>query len=254
MMVEEAGRLKLPPAPNWTAEEVRCLIKQAQTGDVAARNSLIEGNLRLAMSIAGRFRGRADFEDIFQAACLGLMKAIDRFDLSYDVMFSTYAVPLIIGEVRQFLRDLDPMRISRRVKEKAASVMAAEEELEQSLGRSPTLGELQERLSIPREEILESLEAVAPVASLQDIITHGDDSMTLEEKIGQTPETDLWVDNFALRQICHRLASKDRQIVQMRFFEEKTQSDVAQELGLSQSHISRRERQILELMRQWLAE
>ena len=249
------GKIQLPPTPNLTAEEIRHLLGHAQAGDVKAREHLVNSNLRLAMSIAGRFRGRADFEDIFQVACVGLVKAIDQFDLSYDVMFSTYAVPVIMGEIRQFLRDGDPVRVSRRLKERAARTAEVRDELEQELGRAPTLGEIGAKLDLTGEEIVEALEAVAPIAYFQDVIHQDEDSpVLLQDKLGRDAESDVWVENYALKQVFDRLPHRERTIVQLRFLEERTQSEVAEELGISQGQISRLEKRILGILREWLIE
>ncbi len=249
------GKIQLPPMPQLAGEEIRCLLAHAQAGDAEARDRLVEVNLRLAMSIAGRFRGRGDIEDIFQVACVGLVKAIDQFDLSYDVRFSTYAVPMIMGEIRQFLRDTDLVKISRSIKERAARVMQVRDELQQELGRAPTPGEIGTKLGLEREEIVEALEAVAPVASIQEVVHQGEDTpVLLQDKLGQEPESDIWVENYVLRQACERLPHRERTIVQLRFLEEKTQSEVAGVLGISQGQISRLEKRILGILRQSLME
>lgn len=255
MMPGGLGKIQLPPTPDFTAEEMRYLLGQAQAGDVEAKESLVNGNLRLAMSIAGRFRGRGDFEDIFQVACVGLVKAIDRFDLSYDVVFSTYAVPVIMGEIRQFLRDGDPVRVGRRLKERAVRIADVRDELEQELGRAPTLGEIGAKLDLTREEIVEGLEAMAPVAYFQDVIHQDEDSpVLLQDKLGKDAESDVWVENYALQQVFDRLPHRERTIVQLRFLEERTQSEVACCMGISQGQISRLEKRILRILREWLME
>ncbi len=254
-MQDIPGNIQLPSSSILTTDEFRHLVSKAQAGDDAARAQLIETNLRLAMSIARRFAGRGDMEDIFQVACVGLMKAIDQFDLSYDVRFSTYAVPLMIGEIRKFLRSEGAVKVSRSLKEKAAKAMEAREQLEQQLGRAPTPIEIGKVAGLEREEVVEAMDAVTPVVSIYDAI-HEDEGkpVLLEDKLGKEPETDMWLDNYALRQVCFRLPVRERTIVILRFLEEKTQSEVAEALGISQGQVSRLEKRVLELLRESLME
>ncbi|NMB11132.1 MAG: SigB/SigF/SigG family RNA polymerase sigma factor [Firmicutes bacterium] len=247
------SKFQLPPAPSLTAKQVRCLLAQAQAGNTEARDQLIEANLRLAVSIAQRFSGRGDIEDIFQVACIGLVKAIDQFDLSFDVRFSTYAVPMIIGEIRRFLRDEGPMKLSRTIRERAAAAIRTREELQQDLGRAPTPVEIGEILGIEREDVVEALEAVAPVASIHEVIYEdGGAPVLLQDKIGIDPESDTWVENYALRQACEQLPPRERAIVILRFLQEKTQTEVADLLGISQGQVSRLEKRTMGLLREFL--
>lgn len=249
------SKLQLPPTPPLTSKEFRCLLSQAQAGDAEARDQLVEANLRLAISIAQRFSGRGDIEDIFQVACIGLVKAIDGFDLSFDVRFSTYAVPMIMGEIRRFLRDEGPMKLSRTVRERAAAAIRCSEELQQNLGRAPTPVEIGEVLGIEREDVIEALEAVAPVTSIHEVIHEdGGSPILLQDKIGIDPESDTWVENYALRQACQQLPPRERAIVILRFLQEKTQSEVADLLGISQGQVSRLEKRTMELLKESLME
>ncbi|NMB45166.1 MAG: SigB/SigF/SigG family RNA polymerase sigma factor [Firmicutes bacterium] len=249
------GNIQLPPASNLTPKEVRCLLAKSQAGDAAARERLIESNLRLAMSIAQRFSGRGDIEDIFQVACIGLVKAIDQFDLSFEVRFSTYAVPLIIGEIRRLLRDEGPVKLTRTVRERAAAAIRTREELQQQLGRAPTPVEIGEVLGIEREDVVEALEAITPVASIHEVIHEdGGTPVLLQDKIGIDPESDAWVENYALKQACDQLPPRERAIVLLRFLQERTQNEVADLLGISQGQVSRLEKRTMLLLRQFLME
>jgi RNA polymerase sporulation-specific sigma factor len=247
------GKIQLPPASNLSHEQTRSLLTRAQAGDTAAREQLVEANLRLAMSIAQRFGGRGEIEDLFQVASIGLVKAIDQFDLSFDVRFSTYAVPIIMGEIRRFLRDEGPMKLSRTLRERAATAIRTREDLEQQLGRAPTPTEIGEVLGIGREDVVEALEAVAPVASIHEVIHEdGGSPVLLQDKLGIEPESEMWVENYALRQACEELPPRARAIVMLRFLKEKTQSEVAQLLGISQGQVSRLEKHTMELLRESL--
>ena len=247
------SKIQLPPAPNLSHEQTRELLTRAQAGDGVAREQLVEANLRLAMSIAQRFGGRGEIEDLFQVASIGLVKAIDQFNLSFDVRFSTYAVPIIMGEIRRFLRDEGPLKLSRKVRERAAAVIRIRGDLEQHLGRAPTPIEIGEVLGVGREEVVEALEAVAPVASIHEVIHHDDGSpVLLQDKLGIDPESDIWVENYALRQACKELPPREQAIVMLRFLKEKTQSEVAEILGISQGQVSRLEKHTMGLLRESL--
>lgn len=249
------SKIQLPPIQRLDHREVRCLLARAQAGDEGARKRLTEANLRLAMSIAQRFGGRGDLEDLFQVACIGLVRAIDQFDLSFDVRFSTYAVPLIIGEIRRFLRDEGPVKLSRTVRERAAAAIRTRDELEQHLGRAPTPVEIGEVLGIEREDVVEALEAVAPVASIHDVVhDDGGTPVLLQDKLGIDPESDTWIENYALKQACDQLPPREQAIVILRFLREKTQSEVAELLGISQGQVSRLERRTMRLLRESLME
>ena len=254
-MQSASGRIQLPPAPNLTSEEVHNLLAAAQAGNAAAREELIEANLRLAMSIAQRFSGRGELDDLFQVACIGLVKAIDNFNLSYDVQFSTYAVPVIMGEIRRFLREESSIKLGRSLREKAAAAIRVREGLEQNLGRAPTPREIGEVLGMDREEVVEALEAVAPMLSIHEVIHEdSESSLYLEDRLGIEPESDAWIENYALQQACEELSPRDRAIVILRFIQEKTQSEVAQMLGISQGQVSRLEKRITGLLRESLLE
>lgn len=253
--MENTSKIELPGKPVLDPCEVRRLLHQAHNGDDRARERLVNSNLRLVMSIARRFSGRGDLEDLFQAGCIGLVKAIDQFDLSYDVRFSTYAVPLIIGEIRRFLQTDGPVKVSRSLRERASACIKAKDELQQQLGRPPTPLEIGEVVGASREEVVEALDAVAPPTSIQEIIHEGEGSPILvEEQLGHEAETEGWLENYALKQACARLVPRERAIVVLRFLQEKTQAEVAEVLGISQGQVSRLEKRVLQALRDYLTD
>lgn len=237
-------------------EQTRTLLKQAQKGNDNARNYLIEKNLRLVQSVARRFASRADMDDLFQVGCIGLMHAIDKFDLTYDVQFSTYAVPLIMAEMRHHIREDRTVRITRHGLDIAKRAKEAKEKLELELGRSPTPQEIGERIGTAREEIVSALDAAAAPASLHQQLQSDDGEsnvtrMDLLVSHTNTPEESI-VDGMALHTVLQHLPPNERQIVQWRFIEQKRQVQVAEWLDVSQAHVSRLERRILHKIREYL--
>ncbi len=247
-------KLDLPPA-NLTYEETRQHIKAAQAGDKAARDRLIQANLRLVMSMAQRFAGRGgELEDLFQVGCLGLVEAVEHFDLRYDVRFSTYAVPRILGEIKRYLQKDRPVKIGRQLQILAGEAARAREAFTRETGRSPTVTELAARLGVAREDVVMALEATAPPASLDEMVNKDEsDPVRLGEQLGMESETGIVVDNLALQQVFATLAAEERLLVALRFFRNMRQVDVAKEMGVSQAHISRMEQRILLKMRGLLA-
>jgi RNA polymerase sporulation-specific sigma factor len=249
--------LKLFPLPqaNLSPAETRRLLAAAQAGDTAARDKLVQANLRLARSVVQRFAHRdLDLEDLFQVACIGLVKAIDHFDLSFDVRFSTYAVPRILGEIRRHLQLDRPVKLGRAIQEKAAMVARAREEMTQELGRSPTAGEIGERLGLDRAEVVAAIEATASPVSLEEVV-HEDDGapIHLSDQLGDEGTVPALIDNLALRQAFASLAEVEKALVIMRFFRQMRQVDVARQMGVSQAYISRLEQRVLSKMRDMLA-
>jgi len=241
-MRNQLGNSFLPPL---TDGEFRQLMVGLRKGDSRAREKLIHSNLRLVHSIAQRFSKNEDeLDDLFQIGSIGLIKAIDNFDLSYQVKFSTYAVPLIMGEIRRYLRDDGPIKVSRSLKELASKVLKAREELAQSLEREPQIGEIAERLAVSREEVVEALEAAQDPASLQQPLNAQED-LYLGDSLATKEEPSDWLDKLALRNIMQSLEAKERKIVALRFLQNKTQTEVAQFLGLSQGQVSRLEKKII---------
>lgn len=249
--METRPHLALPPGPRLSPPETRALIARAREGDREARERLIEANLRLVMSVARRFLGRGrELEDLFQAGCVGLMRAVDRFDLGYDVAFSTYAVPLIAGEIQRFLREDRPFRVSRALQALASRVEEARNALSHELGRSPTPAEVAERLGVPKEDVVAALEAAAPVASLDQTLEDDEGQGTpLIDRVRVEEEAPLPIEHLALRQVLQALKEKERELVIARFVRRMSQAEVAAAMGCSQPHVSRMERRILDRLR-----
>ncbi len=234
----------------------RVLVARAQNGDQSARAALIENNLRLVRSIIARFSGNGrEADDLFQLGCIGLLKAVDRFDLSFQVQFSTYAVPMILGEIRRHLRDDGPIRVSRTLKQLAQNAHRVREELAKDLGRDPTVAEVAAGLQAPVEEVVEALECNRPPASIYEPIYTGDgDPIVLGDQLhDQSPGEPVWLDRVALREGLARLGERDRAILMLRYFRDRTQVEVAQLLGISQVQVSRLERRALAQIRTYLS-
>lgn len=243
---------KTPILPD---EETNRLLTLAHKGDKEAKELLVKHNLRLVRSIVSRFAGRGgEFDDLFQIGSLGLMKAIERFNLSMGVKFSTYAVPVIMGEIRQYLRDSGTIKVSRSLKESASKLRLARERFISLYGKEPTVSELENETSFSREEIAAALEASRPVSSLQEVV-HEDEGtpITLGEQVGEEAE-EKWMEKLSLRQALVNLEPRLRAIIEERFFGEKTQSEIAALLGVSQVQISRLEKAALQRLRELLRE
>lgn len=224
------------------------LIRLSQMGDTGARNRVITENVGLIWSIVRRFLGRGqEADDLFQIGCIGLMKAVDKFELSYDVKFSTYAVPMITGEIKRFLRDDGMIKVSRTLKETAGRVRKVQEMLENEYGREPTLAELAASLQLAEEEIVMALDSSAEVESLNKTIYYSDGSdIALMDKIAEeVDQNERLVNHMALKKILSELDEREQRLIRMRFFEERTQTQVAEVLGVSQVQVSRMEKKIL---------
>lgn len=228
-------------------EQVRHLISQSQQGDLQARSELVEANLPLVHSIARRFLERGlEYDDLIQIGCLGLLKAINDFNLDYDVKFSTYAVPKVMGEIKQHLRRTSTLQVGRSTKKLASDALQAKDLLAQALGRNPTISEIAAHLEVAPEEVVYAIDAVSPVYSLQTRISQDDDG---------APEFQDYVttsgghESFLLKQALQALEPDERQIILLRYFAEKSQSEVAKELGISQAQISRKEARIIRQLR-----
>ncbi len=229
------------------------LIRLSKQGDKAARDRVVTENVGLVWSIVRRFMGRGhEAEDLFQIGSIGLMKAVDKFDLSYEVKFSTYAVPMITGEIKRFLRDDGMIKVSRSLKETAGKIRLMRETLESRNGREPTIEEIGEALEIAKEEVVMALESGAEVESLYKTIYQGDgNAIFLIDKIEQTNDTsEEMIDHMALREVMDSLEEKEKDIIRLRYFKDKTQTEIAKELGISQVQVSRLERKILRTMRE----
>jgi len=228
------------------------LIRLSQMGDTEARNRVITENVGLIWSIVRRFLGRGqEADDLFQIGCIGLMKAVDKFELSYDVKFSTYAVPMISGEIKRFLRDDGMIKVSRTLKETAGRVRKVQEMLEGEYGREPTLAELAASLQIAEEEIVMALDSSAEVESLDKTIYYsdGNDIALIDKLAEEVDRNERLVNHMALKKILSELDEREQNLIRMRFFEERTQTQVAEVLGVSQVQVSRMEKKLLLRMR-----
>lgn len=237
-------------------EETIELIEKSQNGDQRAKEILVENNFGLIRSVLKGFLNRGyDIEDLFQIGSIGLLKAIDKFDNSYDVRFSTYAVPMIIGEIKRFLRDDGMIKVSRSLKQVAGMAKSAEEKLYKDLGREPTIQEISDEIGVEKEEIVMALESSYQPEYLYDIVHQNEGSpLYLIDKISLESEDDeSLIDNILLKDILNQLKPRDRQVIILRYFKDKTQTEVAQMLGISQVQVSRIEKRIVEDMRKILA-
>ncbi|WP_413380302.1 RNA polymerase sporulation sigma factor SigF [Alkalihalobacillus sp. 1P02AB] len=232
-------------------KEVKSLIEKSQAGDQEARDLIVNRNTRLVWSVVQRFMNRGyDPDDLFQIGCIGLIKSVDKFDLSYDVKFSTYAVPMIIGEIQRFLRDDGTVKVSRSIKELGNKIRKVKDELTKSLGRVPTVNEIAEHLEIPPEEVVFAGEASKSLSSIHETVYENDgDPITLLDQIADQSET-RWFDKIALKEAIRDLEERERLIVYLRYYKDQTQSEVAERLGISQVQVSRLEKKILEQMKQ----
>lgn len=235
-----------------TDEEKHGLLVRARAGDANARAELISGNLRLVLSIVQRFAGRKEsMDDLFQVGCIGLVKAVDNFNLDLDVKFSTYAVPMIIGEIRRYLRDNNAIRISRSTRDLAYRALQVREELIAKNEREPTTEEIAERLGEKKEAVLGAMEAIVePLSLYEPVYNDGGDALYLMDQLSDTTDGDaLWLENIVLRDAMKRLTPRERNIIQLRFWRNKTQMEIASEIGISQAQVSRLEKAALEKMR-----
>lgn len=250
------AEMNLPRFPLLGDKETKELLVRAQAGDEQARDRLVNCNLRLVFTLIQRFGGRGyDLEDIFQIGTIGLIKAIDKFDLSFDVKFSTYAVPMIIGEIRRFLRDDHPVKISRTVKETAYKIQRTREQLSKELGREPSVREIGDILLISPEEVVSCLEAAQTPTSIFETLYQddGDPIYILDQLHNEEALEAQWFDKMAIKEVLMKLPNRDRMIIMMRFFEDKTQSEVAKRLDISQVQVSRLERQALKNLKELLS-
>lgn len=233
-------------------KEIIKLLKDLKAGDLSAREKLISGNLRLVLSVIRKFNGRGQAaDDLFQVGCIGLIKSIDNFDTSLDVRFSTYAVPMIIGEVRRFLRDYSPIRVSRSMRDIAYKALGAKEEFINKNGREPTVIELAKILDIKKEELVFALDAIMePMSLFEPIFTDGTDTVCILDQVRDTKNTcEKWVSDLVIKQAIDKLNDREKNILQLRFFIGKTQTEVADEIGISQAQVSRLEKIALDKMK-----
>ena len=236
---------KLTVLPN---DEIIALLRAYQAGDYSARAKLIEGNLRLVLSVIQRFTGRGENpDDLFQVGCIGLLKAIANFDPGKEVRFSTYGVPMIAGEIRRYLRDNSAIRVSRSLRDTAYRVLQCREQLMSRLGREPTMEEIAGALELPLRTVSAAMDAVSsPVSLYEPVYTDGGDPLTVMDQIRDTKNTDeRWLEQISLREAIRKLGDREKRILALRFYDGKTQMEVAGEVGISQAQVSRLEKSAL---------
>ncbi len=241
--------------PVITNERMRELFPLVHSGDKAAREEFIRGNLRLVLSILQRFHHRCEnVDDLFQVGCIGLIKALDNFDVTQNVRFSTYAVPMIIGEIRRYLRDNNAIRVSRSIRDAAYKALAARDKLQRETGIEPTIAQIAKVLEMSEEEVTFALEAIQdPVSLCEPIGGDAADALTIEDQVkDESVNSDTWLENIAIREALKRLSDRERQILTLRFFMSKTQMEVAGEIGISQAQVSRLEKTALTHMRKFM--
>ncbi len=241
--------------PLLKAEEKEALFQQIEAGDERAREAYIEGNLRLVLSVIKRFSSsNENVDDLFQIGCIGLIKAIDNFDTSLNVKFSTYAVPMIIGEIRRFLRDNSAMRVSRSLKDTAYKAIYAKDTLTRKNLKEPSIEEIATEIGISKEDIAYALDAIQnPMSLYEPILTDGGDTLYVMDQISDKKnKEENWVEHLSLSEAMKRLNPREHEIISLRFFEGKTQMEVAESIGISQAQVSRLEKNALRAMRSYL--
>ncbi len=241
--------------PVLSEQEKKELFARVQAGDRQARQEFIYGNLRLVLSILQRFNNRGEnADDLFQIGCIGLIKALDNFDTSHDVKFSTYAVPMIIGEIRRYLRDNNPIRVSRSIRDTAYRSLSVKERITATTGREPTIEEIAKELQVTPEDVSMALDAILDPVSLQEPVYHdGTDAVFVMDQVKDEKNIDdSWLEKISLKEAMRKLGEREQYILNLRFFEGKTQMEVAKEIGISQAQVSRLEKNALEHMKKHL--
>lgn len=242
--------------PILSDEEKEALFERIDKGDMGAREEFIRGNLRLVLSVIQRFSGSnvESADDLFQVGCIGLIKALDNFDRSLQVKFSTYAVPMIIGECRRYMRDNNAIRVSRSLRDIAYKAIYARDILIKKLDRDPTIEEISKEIDIPKEDIVNAMDAIAtPMSLYEPVYQEGQDVLYLMDQVSDKKnKEDNWIENIALREAMKKLDEREYNIIKLRFFEGKTQTEVADEIAISQAQVSRLEKNALKVMRNYL--
>ncbi len=241
--------------PVLTNSRMRELFKEVQNGDREARDQLVNGNLRLVLSVIQRFTSRGEnVDDLFQVGCIGLIKAIDNFDLGQNVKFSTYAVPMIIGEIRRYLRDNNPIRVSRSLRDIAYKALQVRDALVNRNSREPSISEIAQELELPREDVVFALDAIQEPISLFDPIYHdGGDPIYVMDQISDEKNHDAhWLEDITIQEALRKLSDREKLILNLRFFGGRTQMEVAEEIGISQAQVSRLEKAALNHMRKYV--
>lgn len=243
---------RLPVLTHGEKEE---LFERIKNGDKGAREEFINGNLRLVLSVIQRFSGRGEnMDDLFQVGCIGLMKSIDNFDPTYNVKFSTYAVPMIIGEVRRYLRDNNSVRVSRSLRDIAYRALKAREELAAKCGREPTVEEIARELALGKETVVQAMEAIqSPMSLYEPIYNDGGDAIFVIDQVSDEKNTDdSWLEKISLREAMKKLGTREKHILNLRFFKGRTQMEVAEEIGISQAQVSRLEKTALKQVKKYI--
>ncbi len=241
--------------PRFTQDKKTELLKRIAKGDRDAREEFINGNLRLVLSVIKKFSNRGENpDDLFQIGCVGLMKAIDNFDLSHEVRFSTYAVPMILGEIKRYLRDSGAVKVSRSLKDIAYRALSAKEKLTSSLGHEPTPYEIAKEIGVSPKEVVTALDAICdPVSLYEPIYNDGGDVILVMDQLSDTKSREeKWLGGICVSQAMGKLPEKERRILAMRFFEDKTQTEIAEEIHISQAQVSRLEKNALISMRKYI--
>lgn len=241
--------------PILTNDEKKALFERIEKGDTQARELYIKGNLRLVLSVIKRFSNSSEnVDDLFQIGCVGLIKAIDNFDTTLNVKFSTYAVPMIIGEIRRYLRDNNSIRVSRSLRDTAYKAIYAKENYIRQHLKEPTIYEIAEEIGIDKEEIVYALDAIqSPVSLYEPVYTEGGDTLYVMDQISDKKNReDNWIEDLSLKEALKRLSDRERKIIEMRFYEGRTQMEVAEEIGISQAQVSRLEKHALKNMHTYL--
>ena len=242
--------------PVLTNERMRELFPLVHGGDRTAREEFIRGNLRLVLSVVQRFNNRGEnVDDLFQVGCIGLIKALDNFDVSQNVRFSTYAVPMIIGEIRRYLRDNNPIRVSRSLRDTAYKALQARDRLVITLNREPTIAEMAKEMNVPQEDVVFALEAIQdPVSLFEPVYNDGGDAIYVMDQVKDEKHgDDGWLERLAIKEAMKRLNDREKKILRLRFFEGRTQMEVAGEIGISQAQVSRLEKNALVHMRKYVS-
>ncbi len=243
---------KLPVLSN---ERMKVLFERMHAGDASAREEFIQGNLRLVLSVIQRFNNRGEhIDDLFQVGCIGLIKAIDNFDVNQNVRFSTYAVPMIIGEIRRYLRDNNSIRVSRSLRDIAYKALQVRDQLINKNSKEPTITEIANEMNLPREEVVFALDAIQDPISLFEPIYHdgGDAIFVMDQVSDEKNQDETWLEGIALKEAMKKLNDREKLILTLRFFEGRTQMEVAEEIGISQAQVSRLEKTALNHMRKYI--
>ena len=238
--------------PSLSAQETDELLRRVKEGDQSARERLVEGNLRLLISVIQRFSNRGEnADDLFQVGCAGLLKAIDNFDVNLNLRFSTYGVPMILGEIRRYLRDNSSIRVSRSMRDTAYRVLQVREKLQRENQREPCIEEIARELELPREEVVFALDAIVdPVSLFEPVYSEAGDTMCVMDQVRDTKNTDEdWLEHIALKEAMSHLSERERRILALRFCDGKTQMEVSSEIGISQAQVSRLEKNAIKFIR-----